>query len=107
MQRLQAGTTAVALLLFSGVSSAESIPNQAGYYAGQFGAGVSRSVLDAMYENRPTWVDVKPRSKAECMKESEGMVNPIYMKCRNGYQAYIVRLSSGEFRVLDERPLRY
>ena len=85
---------------------AEQIELAIGRSAGAVGVGVSDAVRDSMYRNLPEWIDVAPRPKDDCLKESGGTINPTFVKCRNGYQQKIVRLSDGSVKVLDERPAR-
>jgi hypothetical protein len=81
----------------------------AGQALGNFGAGVGDAIGDSMQEsikrNTPHWITIAPRTKEDCFKETGGIVNKTFMRCRNGYQQSVYTLSTGEIRVLQERPI--
>lgn len=73
----------------------------AGRAVGSFGVGATDAILAA----QPSWVTIAPRSKADCIKESGGELNNVYVRCRNGRQEYVRVDSLGNRRVLGERPI--
>lgn len=88
---------------------AESPARSAGRAVGQFGAGVGEAVGGGVSEGviaiQPEWITVPPRGKDECLAESGGVVNPTFMRCRNGRQEYVRFDSKGNKKVLSERPI--
>lgn len=102
---------ALALLLMSlsAVAQAGSAAREAGRTAGDFGVGVGEAVgagVARSFENlQPQWITINPRSKEECLKESSGVVNPVYVRCRNGHQEFVQYDAAGNKKVLSERPI--
>ncbi len=103
----------VASLTFFGTNlQAQSVAREAGKVVGEFGAGVGEAAMDPMRQSletmQPQWITIPPRSKEECMAESGGVVNPIFMRCRNGWQEHVRYDRAGNKKVLSERaiPLR-
>lgn len=88
---------------------ADSASRQAGRAVGQFGAGVGEAVTEGMLDSlnamQPQWITVVPRSKQDCLKESGGVVNSLFMRCRNGYQEYVRFDRNGNKIVLGERAI--
>ena len=88
---------------------AQSAARQAGKAAGEFGAGVGEAIGEGIYQGmaplQPEWVTVPPRSKEECLAESGGVVNPVFVRCRNGRQEYVRTDRQGNRSVLRERPI--
>lgn len=103
--------TAVALLAAS-PSGADTSARAAGKAVGEFGAGVGEAVGEGLTKGlsqmQPQWITVQPRSKEECLTESGGVVNPVFVRCRNGRQEFVRFDASGNKIVLSERsiPLR-
>ncbi|HKY22033.1 MAG TPA: hypothetical protein VJM31_12520 [Vicinamibacterales bacterium] len=93
----------------SAAALAQSPARQAGKAAGEFGAGVGEAfgegVTQGMSHLQPEWITVPPRSKEECMAESGGVVNPVFVRCRNGRQEYVKTDRQGNRSVLRERPI--
>ncbi len=101
---------AIALAPLSAVPAyAQGPARDAGRAVGEFGAGVGEVVGEGVMRgatgSQPEWITVKPRSKDECMAESGGVVDPTFMRCRNGYQEYVQVGRNGERKVLRERPI--
>lgn len=95
-----------ALMLFLSPSLfADSLSRDIGREFGQFGAGVSDSVVDSFSSRQPHWVTVSPKSKPECLLESAGALNPVYVRCINGYQKQVTVDSGGKERVISERSI--
>jgi len=84
---------------------AQSVAREAGRMAGEFGAGVGDSVAASMAERQPQWITIEPESKEACMAASGGVINPVYMRCRNGRQEYVRFDAQGNKVVLQERPI--
>lgn len=93
---------ALALVLASGTSAAQGVANQAGRVLGDFSAGAMGAATDSLHAE---WVTIPPRSKEECMAESGGVVNPVFMRCRNGRQEQVRTDSRGNRHVVRERPI--
>lgn len=91
------------------VVHAQSVANEAGKAVGQFGAGVGQAVGEGvsqgLHATQPEWITVAPRSKDECMAESGGVVNTMFMRCRNGWQEYVRYDAAGNKKVIRERTL--
>lgn len=92
-----------------GPVGAQSSARQAGKAAGEFGAGVGEAfgegVAQGMAPLQPEWVTVPPRTKEECLAESGGVVNPVFVRCRNGRQEYVRTDRQGNRSILRERPI--
>jgi hypothetical protein len=90
-------------------TNAESLAHIAGSSVGAFGAGigdvVGANMAKNILDNQPQWITVQPKSRAICIKESQGVLNRLYMRCRNGYQEYSRINSQGQKTVLSERPI--
>ena len=88
---------------------AQGAARDAGRAVGEFGAGdgevVGEGVMRGATGSQPQWITVKPRSKDECRVESGGVVDPTFMRCRNGYQEYVQVGRDGTRKVLRERPI--
>jgi len=99
-------------LLTSNPAWADSSARSAGKAVGEFGAGVGEAVGEGLTKGlsqmQPQWITVQPRSKDECLAESGGVVNPVFVRCRNGRQEFVRFDASGNKIVLSERsiPLR-
>lgn len=101
--------TAAVLAMFAPAMHAQSAAREAGKAVGQFGAGVGEAVTQPMREQvqsmQPEWITIAPRSKAECMAESGGVVNTTFMRCRNGWQEYVRHDAAGNKKVISERAI--
>jgi len=53
----------------------------------------------------PQWVRVPPKSKEECFRQSQDVINPVFMHCRNGFDALVQTDALGRVRVLSIRPM--
>ncbi|MCC2657082.1 MAG: hypothetical protein K0Q76_2190 [Panacagrimonas sp.] len=104
----------VVLATFVGLTASvpaysQGAARDAGRAVGEFGAGVGEVVGEGVMKgatgSQAEWVTVKPRSKDECMTESGGVVDPTFMRCRNGYQEYVQVGRDGRRKVLRERPI--
>jgi hypothetical protein len=88
---------------------ADSVPRTAGKVVGEFGAGVGEaigtSVAKGVAVQQPQWITVHPKSKEECLKESGGTINPVFVRCRNGRQEFVRLDANGNKAVLNERPI--
>ena len=62
-------------------------------------------IQQASHDLKPYWVTVEPKTKPECLKVSNGELNPAYVRCINGYQQQITKDANGNTRVLSERPI--
>lgn len=97
-------STAVFLVLALSVGQAvaQGTVNQAGRVLGDFSSGVTNGITENLQSE---WITVAPRSKDECMAESGGVVNPVFMRCRNGRQEQVRTDSRGNRKVIRERPI--
>ena len=50
-------------------------------------------------------IGIPAKSKAECLKEYNGVLNNQFVRCRNGRQEYVQYNSKNERMVLRERPI--
>lgn len=92
----------MACLIAASIGSADAdVIRGAGRAAGQFGAGVADTIRD----NQPRWETVPARPQADCLKESNGVLDNAFMRCRNGRQEYVQYNSKSERMVLRERPI--
>ena len=91
------------------VGFAESVAHGAGKAVGEFGAGVGEAVANGVSKGlasmQPQWITIAPRSKDECLAESGGVLNKMYMRCRDGRQEYVRYDANGNKIVLNERPI--
>lgn len=93
---------AIACLMFSSVAFAQSdVARSVGRVAGQFGVGVTDTIRDS----QPQWETIRAKSKDECLKESGGVLDNAFVRCRNGRQEYVQYNSKNERMVLRERPI--
>ena len=93
---------AIACLMFSSVAFAQSdVALSVGRVAGQFGVGVTDTIRDS----QPQWETIRAKSKDECLKESGGVLDNAFVRCRNGRQEYVQYNSKNERMVLRERPI--
>lgn len=103
------GVVCCLLLGWAGAAVADSVAREAGRTVGEFGAGMGEVVGQGMARSlssmQPEWITIPPRSKEECLAEAGGVLNSIYMRCRNGRQEYVRYGPDGRKRVLDERPI--
>ena len=88
---------------------ARAAGHQIGQQAGQFGAAFGEAdmapIKQGMIDNQPSWETVSPRSKEECLGETDGVLNETFLRCRNGWQEYVRVDSTGNRKVLQERPI--
>lgn len=96
-------------LCLSGAASADSVARQVGRATGEFGAGVGEAVgagvASGMSALQPQWVTIAPRLKDDCLAESGGVINPVFIRCRNGRQELVRFDASGNKIVLSERDI--
>lgn len=93
---------AIACLMFTSVAYAQSeVARSVGRVAGQFGVGVADSIRDT----QPQWETIPAKPKDECLKESKGVLDNAFVRCRNGRQEYVQYSSKNERMVLRERPI--
>lgn len=86
-------------------SAEETLSRQAGKSVGEFGVGVGQAIGSGLADGMHLeWETVAPRSKEQCLLESGGVVNPVFVRCRNGRQEQ-VRYSNGRRIVVRERPI--
>lgn len=88
-------------LIFVSVVYAQSISHELGKEAGRFGKGVAQSVIDL----QPHWETIEPRSKEECLKESGGVLDNRFVRCRNGRQEWVRYDTEGRRKVLQVRAI--
>lgn len=93
---------AAGLLVFTLACTANAdVVRGAGRVAGSFGVGVT----DAIRDTQPSWETIAAKSKDECLKDSGGVLDNAFVRCRNGRQEYVQYNSKGERMVLRERPI--
>ena len=51
------------------------------------------------------WETIPPKSKEECLKESNSEINNMYARCRNGWQEFVRIDTNGRRLVTSERPI--
>lgn len=102
------------LLAFPFLCAAEqaqepSVAREAGRAVYEFGQGVGHAALQPLADNaqrlRGEWITVNPRPVADCLEETDGVINPTFARCRNGWQEHVVYERDGRKRVLRERPI--
>ena len=93
------------LTALSANAAADSVLNAAGKALGQIGSGLTEGITHPMRDAQPEWITIAPRSKKDCIAESGGELNAIYMRCRNGRQEYVRYDAAGRKRVLSERAI--
>ena len=92
----------IACLIFSSQTFAQTdVLRSVGRVAGQFGIGVTDSIRDT----QPQWETIRAKSKEECLKESGGVLDNSFVRCRNGRQEYVQYNSKNDRMVLRERPI--
>jgi len=64
-----------------------------------------RDITEAVSSMQPHWETIPPKSKEECLKESGGSINNVYVRCRNGRQEYVRINANGERLVVQERAI--
>ncbi|HEY0915917.1 MAG TPA: hypothetical protein VGE22_13680 [Solimonas sp.] len=89
------------LSLLPSIATAQ-IANEAGRIFGEFGRGAGEAATEGL---QASWETIPPKSKEACLAESGGIVNPAFVRCRNGRQEQVRYTSSGERRVMRERPI--
>jgi len=99
------------VLLSPSVGLTDSVARSAGRAVGEFGVGMGEAVAGGVARGlasmQPEWITIAPRSKEECLAESGGVLNRMYMRCRDGRQEYVRFDANGNKRVLNERPIPY
>ncbi len=89
--------------------SSETLPHQAGRALGEFSQGVAKPITDQWQQNildiQGHWETVPPRSKEECLQDSQGVINEYFVRCRNGYQQRVRVRPNGERVVVQERAI--
>jgi hypothetical protein len=97
----------IAYVLFSTPSlcDADSIARTIGNAIGEFSAGVGSSVGTAITTQQPQWITINPRPKKECIAEAGGVINTIYVRCRNGRQEWVRFDENHNKIVLQERSI--
>lgn len=88
-------------LICASVVHAQSISQELGKEAGRFGKGVAQSIMDL----QPHWETIEPRSKEECLKESGGVLDNRFVRCRNGRQEWVRYDTEGRRKVLQVRAI--
>lgn len=88
----------ISLFAYGTVSAQLEGPGRA---VGSFGRGAAESISEV----QPSWVTIQPRSRDDCIEESGGEINNVYVRCRNGRQEYTRVDSRGRRFVLRERPI--
>jgi len=91
----------IVMLLASNMAGAQGITQEAGREVGRFGKGVAESILSL----QPSWETIQPKSKEECLRESGGVLDNRFMRCRNGRQEWVRYDPDGRRKVLNERPI--
>lgn len=89
------------LLFLASASDAQGLSRYAGREAGQFGKGV----VETIQTLQPEWETIQPRGKEECLRESGGVLDNRYMRCRNGRQEWVRYDVDGRRKVLQERAI--
>ena len=93
---------AIACLMLSSTAFAQpDVVRSVGRLAGQFGVGVTDTIRDS----QPQWETIRPKSKDECLKASDGVFDNAFVRCRNGRQEQVQYNSKNERMVLRERPI--
>lgn len=89
--------------------SAESPASTAGRTVAEFGAGAGEAIGarigNAIWEMQPQWITIAPRSKKECLAQTGGEMNAMFVRCRNGWQEYVRYDRQGAKVVLSERAI--
>lgn len=89
------------LVLFASAASAQSVSQDVGKEVCRFGKGVAQSIMDL----QPHWETIEPRSKEECLKESGGVLDKRFVRCRNGRQEWVRYDTEGRRKVLQVRAI--
>lgn len=92
---------AYVLFLTPSLCHADSIARTIGNAIGEFSAGVGSSVGTAITTQQP----INPRPKKECIAEAGGVINTIYVRCRNGRQEWVRFDENHNKIVLQERSI--
>jgi hypothetical protein len=58
------------------------------------------SLRDVLEENNGKWIRVAPGNKSQCMKLTLGILDEGYVRCMNGYEAEVEKLSNGQVHIL-------
>lgn len=99
---------AFACVLVPGMLNAQ-VARSTGKAVGEFGAGVGEAVGEGVTRGmsglQSQWITIPPRSKDECLSETGGVVNPVFVRCRNGRQESVRYDANGVKIVLRERPI--
>jgi hypothetical protein len=99
----------VLLLIAPMLAQAEAVTRKAGRAAGEFGAGVAEVLGEGFNQGisgmQAQWITIAPRSKDECFAESGGVINPAFVRCRNGWQELVRFDPKGNKAVLSERKI--
>lgn len=62
--------------------------------------------IEAMAERlTPQWETIQPRSKEDCIRESGGVLNNAFVRCRNGRQESVTYDRAGRRKIHQERPI--
>lgn len=84
---------------------ADSIARTIGNAIVEFSAGVGSGVGNAITSQQPQWITINPRPKKECIAEAGGVINTVYVRCRNGRQE-LVRFDENHNKiVIQERSI--
>lgn len=84
---------------------ADGVANTVGRVFGSFGAGLGQVATQPLRESQPQWITIEPRSKEDCLAESNGVINSAYVRCRRGRQELTRFDSAGSRVVLSERAI--
>jgi hypothetical protein len=58
------------------------------------------TVRDALEENKGKWIRVAPGNKPQCMELTHESLDEGYIRCMNGYEAEVEKLSNGKIHIL-------
>lgn len=85
----------------------DSTARKAGRAYGEFSRGVGEAIMAPMADSMPRHVieNVEPQPKDVCMKESNGVIDKKFMRCRNGAQLTWYVRSDGSRELVREKPL--
>lgn len=89
------------LILLASTAHAERLSRELGREIGQIGKGAAETILTL----QPEWETVQPRGREECLRESGGVLDNRYMRCRNGRQEWVRYDADGRRKVLQERAI--
>lgn len=68
---------------------------------------MQRNIVESMRSMQTQWETIQPRSKEECLRESGGVLDNRFVRCRNGRQELVRYSQDGRREVVQERPIPY